>query len=481
MSFIALEFPYFEDSTPLFEALVRHPWAAFLDSGRPFSNQGRYDILTADPVCVLVTQGDQTRVEHRGGEARNSRDDPFELLREALGPVESGIAGIPFCGGAIGYFGYDLARRLERLPAIAVDLERLPEMAVAIHDWALVVDHREARSRLVGRDPERLEAFRALMLASLDRPDPRGSEMPYRVLGEVRSNMTTTEYLDAVARIKRYIYDGDCYKVNFAQRFSVAAEGDPWQAYVRLRRLNAAPFAAYLKTPFGQVLSTSPERFLEVRDRWVETKPIKGTAPRGGDPDEDERLAERLRNSPKDRAENVMIVDLLRNDLGKVCVPGSVQVPELFELESFARVHHLVSKVRGRLESGEDALSLLQACFPGGSITGAPKRRAMEIIEELEPHRRGIYCGAIGYIGFDGDMDTNIAIRTLVHADGVTRFWAGGGIVFDSDPEAEYRETYHKVAALLELLQSSEPTGQGEAESPAVPKPASSLPGVPDP
>jgi para-aminobenzoate synthetase component 1 len=279
---------------------------------------------------------------------------------------------------------------------------------------------------------------------------------PYRVLGEVCSNMTHAEYREAIARIKRYILDGDCYQVNFAQRFSVAAEGDPWQAYKGLRQLNAAPFAAYLNNPYCQVLSSSPERFLLVRDGRVETKPIKGTAPRGEDPVEDMMLAEMLKNSPKDQAENVMIVDLLRNDLGKVCVPGSVEVPELFKLESYARVHHLVSKVRGRLERAEDALSLLRACFPGGSITGAPKLRAMEIIEELEPHRRGIYCGSIGYIGFNGDMDSNIAIRTMVHAEGVTRLWAGGGIVADSDPEAEYRETYHKAAALLDLLQRME-------------------------
>ncbi|MEW8264161.1 MAG: aminodeoxychorismate synthase component I, partial [Candidatus Thiodiazotropha taylori] len=269
-------------------------------------------------------------------------------------------------------------------------------------------------------------------------------------------NMNRDEYLASLARIKRYILDGDCYQVNFAQRFSVAAEGDTWQAYKGLRQLNAAPFAAYLNTPDCQIMSSSPERFLELRSGSVETKPIKGTAPRGEDPIEDMMLAEMLKNSSKDQAENLMIVDLLRNDLGKVCATGSVSVPELFKLESFARVHHLVSKVCGELARGENALSLLRACFPGGSITGAPKLRAMEIIEELEPHRRGIYCGSIGYVSFDGDMDTNIAIRTMVHAQGITRLWAGGGIVADSDPEAEYRETYHKASALLDLLQRME-------------------------
>jgi para-aminobenzoate synthetase component 1 len=327
-------------------------------------------------------------------------------------------------------------------------------MAVGIYDWALVVDHRLRCSRLIGRDPARLAEFREL-LRQAERAENSRPQEPYRVLGEVRSNLSRDAYLAGVVRIKRYIRDGDCYQVNFTQRFSVAAEGDTWQLYKALRRHNAAPYAAYLSMPHCRVMSSSPERFLQLRGGRVETKPIKGTAPRSEDPREDALLAQRLRQSPKDQAENLMIVDLLRNDLGKVCATGSVQVPELFTLESFARVHHLVSKVCGKLADGQDALALLRACFPGGSITGAPKLRAMEIIEELEPQRRGIYCGAIGYLGFDGDMDSNIAIRTMVHADGVTRLWAGGGIVADSDPQTEYRESFHKAAALLDLLQRS--------------------------
>ncbi|MES9923716.1 MAG: aminodeoxychorismate synthase component I [Candidatus Thiodiazotropha endolucinida] len=456
MNPITLDFPYHEDSSQLFEALAHSPWAVFLDSGSPHGMQGRYDILSADPVRVLITHGEETRIQHNDGTMERSREDPFHLLREALGPAVEGVEGMPFSGGAIGYFGYDLGRRLERLPTLAEDIEHLPEMAVGIYDWSLVVDHQEQHSYLVGQNPARLERYRRLLQRVPERSTQTRTTLPYRVLGEVCSNMTRDEYLGSIARIKRYILDGDCYQVNFAQRFSVAAEGDPWQAYKGLRQLNAAPFAAYLNMPHCQVLSTSPERFLEVRDGRVVTKPIKGTAPRGEDPIEDMMLAEMLKNSGKDQAENLMIVDLLRNDLGKVCAIGSVEVPELFKLESFARVHHLVSKVVGRLAEGEDALSLLRACFPGGSITGAPKLRAMEIIEELEPHRRGIYCGSIGYIGFNGDMDCNIAIRTMVHSEDITRLWAGGGIVADSDPEAEYRETYHKASALLDLLQRME-------------------------
>ncbi|MES9991311.1 MAG: aminodeoxychorismate synthase component I [Candidatus Thiodiazotropha sp.] len=456
MSPAVIDFPYREDSAQLFDALAQQPWAVFLDSGHPYSEQGRYDIISADPECVILSHGEQTRIESKDGTTQLSAEDPFQLVRKALGPVQQGIEGIPFCGGAIGYFGYDLGRRLERLPSLAEDMEQLPDMAIGIHDWALVVDHQQQRSWLVGKHPARLERYRRLLLRAVEHPVKNRPVKAYRVLGEVCSNMTKEEYLASIAKIKRYILDGDCYQVNFAQRFSAAAEGDPWHAYRLLRQLNAAPYAAYMNTPYCQVLSTSPERFLEVRGGLVETKPIKGTAPRGEDPIEDMMLAEMLKNSPKDQAENLMIVDLLRNDLGKVCATGSVEVPELFKLESFARVHHLVSKVRGRLASDKDALSLLRACFPGGSITGAPKLRSMEIIEELEPHRRGLYCGSIGYIGFNGDMDSNIAIRTLVHSEGIIRLWAGGGIVADSDPEAEYRETYHKASALLDLLQRLE-------------------------
>ena len=445
------DLPYREDSTRLFDALARRRWPVFLDSGRPYSTQGRYDILAADPRQVLVTRGLKTEIRTAAGMA-SSLADPFSLLGEALGPPRPGIGGLPFCGGAIGYFGYDLARRLERIPVRALDAEHIPDMAVGIYDWALVVDHRERRARLVATSSRcARDALGSLGGALAGRARPRAGA-PFRVLDAVRSNLTHERYLAALARIGHYLREGDCYQVNFAQRFAAPAEGDPWHAYRLLRRLNGAPFGAYLQMPWCQVLSSSPERFLQVRDGRVETRPIKGTCPRGKDPVEDLLLADMLRNSAKDRAENVMIVDLLRNDLGKVCATGSVHVPALFEVESFARVHHLVSTVRGKLAEGRGALDLLRACFPGGSITGAPKVRAMEIIEELEPHRRGVYCGAIGYVGFDGAMDTSIAIRTLVHSDGVTRLWAGGGIVADSDPESEYRETYHKAAPLLDLL-----------------------------
>jgi para-aminobenzoate synthetase component 1 len=451
------ELPYHSDSALLFEAIADLPWAVFLDSGLHHPGQSRYDILSAQPYMRLVTRGALTEINEERIEL--SREDPFDLLRERLA-TEPGSGGtLPFCGGAIGYFGYDLARRLQRLPARAADGERIPEMAIGIYDWALVVDHLERRTWLVGqgRDPDTDLKWDSLvrLFSAPVRERPR---LPFRMTSPIVSSLTHRAYAQAFEQIKRYIFDGDCYQVNLAQRFSASTTGDPWLAYQALRVLNPAPFAAYLSTPYAHVLSASPERFLRVEGGQVETKPIKGTRPRAGHARLDAELAQALRASEKDRAENVMIVDLLRNDLSKNCRLGSVTVPRLFDVESFATVHHLVSTVRGELAPGRDALALLRGCFTGGSITGAPKLRAMQIIEELEPNRRGVYCGAIGYIGFDGDMDVNIAIRTLVISRGETRFWAGGGIVADSRLEDEYQETFDKAAALLNLLQQAAAT-----------------------
>ena len=446
--------PYHPDSAPLFEAIVDLPWAVFLDSGPQRLGQSRYDILAARPYVRLVTRGTLTEIHADGVEL--SREDPFALVRRYLDADPRCRADLPFCGGAIGYFGYDLARRIERLPVLAHDAERVPDMAIGIYDWAVVVDHVERRSWLIGQGRDRETDARWDDLVRLFSGEPtERARVPFRITSAVDSNLTREGYGRAFARIKRYISEGDCYQVNLAQRFSAQATGDPWHAYQALRVLNPAPFAAFLGTPYATVLSASPERFLKVENGHVEAKPIKGTRPRAGHPRVDAELAQALRASEKDRAENVMIVDLLRNDLSKNCRLGSVRVPRLFDVESYATVHHLVSTVSGELNAGRDAVDLLRGAFPGGSITGAPKLRAMQIIEELEPHRRGVYCGAIGYIGFDGNMDLNIAIRTLVMSRGEIRFWAGGGIVADSNVDDEYQETFDKAAAMLKLLQQA--------------------------
>ncbi|MGZ8165063.1 MAG: aminodeoxychorismate synthase component I [Methylobacter sp.] len=441
--------PYFKDSAALFSLIVSTPWSVFLDSGYPYSSHGRYDIIATDPVCTLVTHGQITEII-RDGVSIKSSADPFDLVKQQLLPDYKGFADLPFNGGAIGYFAYDLARRLESLPVIAKDEEHIAEMAVGIYEWAVIVDHQQQKTHLVGQCDEK--KWQALIAQFSNLPEQQTHD-GFKVISDIKSNMDKEFYVHAFNRIKHYLKEGDCYQVNLAQRFVASCEGDPWIAYLALRELNAAPFSCYLNLPEVQILSSSPERFLKLENGVVETKPIKGTRPRKEHYSEDQQQKKLLENSEKDRAENLMIVDLLRNDISKICKNDSVKAPILFAVESYATVHHLVSTVTGILAENHHALDLLKSCFPGGSVTGAPKIRAMEVIEELEPNRRGVYCGAIGYIGFDGNMDSNIAIRTLVHSDNVIRFWAGGGIVNDSVVEEEYQECFDKAAAMLNLLQ----------------------------
>ena len=442
--------PYFPDSSLLFAAIADQPWAVFIDSGFPHSDQGRYDMMAAEPAVTVISKADQTQI-CRAGRITVSDEDPFDIVKAELlnNPCEA-FTDLPFNGGAIGYFSYDLARRLEKLPVIAQDAEAIPEMAVGIYRWVVVVDHLQQQTQLVGHDiPD--EHWHQLIKLFRSLPE-KSKASNFMVIGEVKSNMDKDDYTKAFQKIKQYLKEGDCYQVNLSQRFAVDCSGNLWAAYQLLREMNAAPFSAYLNFPEVQILSSSPERFLKVHQGQVETKPIKGTRARKAYPASDWHQIDQLRYSSKDRAENLMIVDLLRNDLSKTCKKGSVKVPALFAVESYATVHHLVSTVTGILADDQHALDLLKSCFPGGSITGAPKIRAMEVIEELEPNRRGVYCGAIGYISFNGNMDSNIAIRTLVHSQGTIRFWAGGGIVNDSDLEEEYQESFDKASALLKLL-----------------------------
>jgi para-aminobenzoate synthetase component I len=443
-----------------FRTLADLPWPVWLDSAAG-THGGRYDVLAADPFVTLRTRGSVTEIAARGAVPSQSSRPPLELLRELLGETRAPVSGLPFSGGALGYFGYDLGRRFERVPAIAAADITMPDLAVGVYDWAVIVDHAERRTRLVGRgDDERTFAGWRELVERL-HGKPSKPPAPFRVLSGATSNFSRESYAAAFRRVQDHIRRGDCYQVNLTQRFRARAEGDAWHAYLKLREINPAPFAAFLDFPDGRILSSSPELFLGVSGDRVETKPIKGTRPRATDRVRDRALADELRASVKDRAENVMIVDLLRNDLGKACVPGSVRVAKLFDVESFASVHHLVSTVEGRLAAGMHPLDLLAGAFPGGSITGAPKVRAMQIIEDLEPQRRGVYCGCIGYVGFDRGMQLNIAIRTLVQHGDYVYAWAGGGVVADSEVEAEYQETFDKAAALLAVL-------EGRASSAAV-------------
>jgi para-aminobenzoate synthetase component 1 len=446
-----IELPHWDAIHRRFRTLAGLPWAAWLDSAAADSDE-RFDVLVADPYVTLRTRGATTEIVRRGGATTQSQRSPFELLRAELGELAPTASGLPFSGGAVGYFGYDLGRQLERIPSIAVADITMPDLAMGIYDWAVVVDHAARRTWLAGngRDARTFASWDELVARLSAEPAPEPP--PFRVHGAPKSNLGRDAYAAAFRAVLEHIRVGDCYQVNLTQRFEAEADGDAWHAYVRLRAINPAPFAAYLDLPDGKIVSSSPERFLRVRGDRVETKPIKGTRPRSHDPERDRALAEELRTSAKDRAENVMIVDLLRNDLGKCCVPGSVRASKLFDIESFASVHQLVSTVEGTLAPRKHALDLVAACFPGGSITGAPKVAAMKIIEELEPQRRSVYCGSIGYIGFDGNMDTNIAIRTLVQQGNRVYTWAGGGVVADSDVDAEYQESLDKAAAMLAVM-----------------------------
>ena len=434
MSFYSLDLPYASDAAIYYAALRGMPCAVWLDSG----GMARYDILSAAPHHSLLC--DQTE------------KDLFFQLRGELGEQVEAIDNVPFAGGALGYWSYDLARQAFNLPEAPGDEKQLPLMAVGIYDWAVLIDHQQQTARLVShlRYAE-TPALLQEIAVRLQQSNPFPHE-PFVVHGKVNFNFTRKSYGRAYDSVQNYLSAGDCYQINLAQRFSAQASGDAFDAYLALRRLSPAPYSAFLDLPQTQILCVSPERFLSVQNGVVETKPIKGTRPRSDDHETDTQLAAELAGHPKDRAENLMIVDLLRNDLGKSCVPGSVCVPKLFEVESYANVHHLVSTVQGKLADGHDALDVLRDCFPGGSITGAPKRRAMHIIDRLEPDRRGIYCGAIGYVGFDGNMDTNIVIRSLVYSAGEIRGWAGGGIVADSECAAEYQETLDKASAMLKVL-----------------------------
>ncbi len=430
--------PWRTDAAEFWFARLSHlPFAMLLHSGYADHPYSRFDILVADPVKTLTTDD------------LPLTDDPLMQLQQeinALGLSATPNPDLPFQGGALGLFGYDLGRRYETLPEHAQADIPLPDMAVGLYDWALIVDHQKKTVSLLShRDVQaRLDWLEAQQATPAET---------FMLTSDWRSNMSAADYAEKFSRVQAYLQSGDCYQVNLAQRFQATYEGDEWQAFTRLNATNRAPFSAFIRLKQGAILSLSPERFIHLAEGTIQTRPIKGTLPRLTDLDADRQQAEKLATSPKDRAENLMIVDLMRNDIGRVAVPGSVRVPELFVVEPFPAVHHLVSTITARLPTSRTACDLLRAAFPGGSITGAPKIRAMEIIDELEPHRRNAWCGSIGYISLCGTLDTSITIRTLTACNGNLYCSAGGGIVADSQVDAEYQETFDKVNRILKQLE----------------------------
>ncbi|RBP49223.1 para-aminobenzoate synthetase component 1 [Arenicella xantha] len=466
------EYPYI-DSATLFDGVADEPWAMLLDSGfidgkSSSSLSWGYDVLAIRPSQTFVFNGGVTQ-HVKGDQEQTLAGDPLRVLQQYLPditPPECPL--VPYVPGGMGYFSYDLARHFEPLPSSASNDEQLPPMAVGVYDVLLVVDHAKRRSVLVEwgdeqANAELVETWGELieahsMVSSSGLPARSGSELHPSVCGGLQctdpaESLASSEYQAAFDKVRQYTIDGDCYQVNLTNQFSAKVSGRAWLTYRYLRAKSPAPYGAYLNLPFAQILSNSPESFIQCHKQQVTTSPIKGTRPRVvSDPKRDADVAAELLSSAKDRAENVMIVDLMRNDLSRCCELGSVAVPELFALHSFANVHHLISRVTGRLKHGLHSLDLLRHCFPGGSITGAPKIRAMQIIEELEPVRRGLYCGSIGFIGGDGSLETNIAIRTIVVKDGVARFAAGGGLVIDSELDAERQELEDKANMMRDAL-----------------------------
>jgi para-aminobenzoate synthetase component 1 len=448
----------------LFTPLSNKPWAMWLDSGQSEHIDACFDILVWRPEVTLCTYGEKTNIHHiQTNELIISEDDPLSLLentqQQILEKLAPSIQKLPFLGGALGYFSYDLGRRFEKLPKLAEQDINLPEMAIGIYAQAIIFDHKRKEYFLICEEQKRLGLTVFLQTIIDEEPNRQKKQDDFILTSSWQSNMDKASYIEKFKQVQQYLSSGDCYQINLAQRFSANYQGDEFQAYTALREENKAPFSAFIRLENTAILSASPERFLQLSQGKVQSKPIKGTMPRSTNKQQDEKYAQQLVNSTKDRAENVMIVDLLRNDISKVCKANSVVVPKLFYVESFPAVHHLVSTVEGQLADQFNACDLLRGAFPGGSITGAPKIRAMEIIEQLEPHRRSIYCGSIGYISNCGTMDTSITIRTLIFQQsskkidqGVIYCSAGGGLVADSIATSEYQETFDKLNRILPVL-----------------------------
>ena len=425
-----------------FAAFVGRPYCVWLDTAAGATG---YSMLAAKPSTIIRSKG--RRIEIISGDGTRCIDgEPFQVLAEQLAlHQQAGTAEFPI-GAAIGYFGYGLKNFVEKLPANAPDDLGMPDCWFGFYDNLLVFDHGKGKVWEVSH--RRAEPARPTK-APVGRGGPTA---PQASRSDLHSNFTRDSYRTAILRAQQYIAAGDIYQVNLSQRFQGVVEASPTDLYLALRESNPAPYGAYLDIGDAQILSTSPECFLNIRDRHVVTRPIKGTRPRAATIEDDARIAAELLASPKDNAELLMITDLERNDLGRVCEFGSVRVRELVRVETYATVHHLVSTVEGVLRNGVSHVDCVRACFPGGSITGAPKIRAMQIIDELEPHARGVYTGAIGFLGYNALTHLNVAIRTVVYQGGRLTFHAGGGIVADSEPDAEYDETFAKAKGILNAI-----------------------------
>lgn len=450
------------DPVEAFSAVKDMRYSLFLDSADTSHSLGRFSFVCCNPIETIEAKNGKVVITNWDGQTL-SYAKPFDVLKERMEkwiPLTQTIEELPpFQGGAAGFFGYDLARGIEDIKASskdpAIDNVNMPDMAIGIYDQVFAHDHKENKSWIIthatSAEDARIKQKHLLRLFTQVEKEPQFKEAQM----DWEANFDACEYKNHIQKVIDYIHSGDVFQVNLSQRFDAKLPDnlDPFSHYISLRKANPAPFSTYMNLGYIKISSCSPERFVSIEDQRVQTRPIKGTRPRVDDPELDKKYQKDLLCSEKDLAENTMIVDLLRNDLSKVCQKNSVIVKSLCKLESFASVHHLVSVVEGQLRKGKTAIDLLKAGFPGGSITGAPKIRAMEIIEELEPTRRGPYCGCMGYIGFDGNMDSNILIRSLVYEGKNVSLQVGSGIVSDSCPDTEYQETFDKASAIFDSFE----------------------------
>ena len=448
----------------IFRIYEREPGAAFLDSSL-VNELGHYSVIGRCPYLKLVKDGKTFTIN-----GKPETETTFEdYMREYLNTHEDkNDSRLPLVSGAVGYFSYDYGRKQMGVPSGEKDLVTIPEAVLTFYDCFVVEDCQEKRTYLVsngisGNAAAQIGAMEKAILESIKNRKQEESETGENINArnshrekfkiQIHPNFEKEEYKQAVDRMIRYIIEGDIYIANMTQQLTIESEKQPLDVFYDLRKNNPSPFGGYLDFGDYQIVCASPERFLKMKDRHVNTRPIKGTRKRGATPEEDEMLRQELVDSGKDKSELLMIVDLERNDLNRVCTPGSVKVTELFTVEAYATVFHLVSDIEGTLEDGKNVMDLLEATFPGGSITGAPKYRAMEIIDELEHGKRNLYTGSIGYLTLDGSCDFNIVIRTALHKNGKYHLGVGGGITAESDLEFEYEETLQKAKAILDALQ----------------------------
>lgn len=443
MNYNIKDLDYSIPSIKYFDIIKNNDWSVFLNSNHQKYSDQRFDILTSNPVEKVILDSSDKGFE-------NNKDEIFTRIQNIMKKSKcSPQEDIPFCGGAIGFMSYDYGNKLHNVKSYKPKDFNYPSIAFGIYDWCITYDHFKKKSFILFHEKNDIVD----KIINYNFENKKSSHLRnFKSTSSCESNMTFALYESKIKKILSYINEGDCYQVNLAQRFSLGYEGDEYSMYKTLNSSFASPYSAYINYPFGKILSFSPERFLSIQNNIVETKPIKGTRPRSNDLEIDRANIQELKTSEKDRAENLMIVDLLRNDLGINCKNGSIKVDKLFEIETFANVHHLVSTITGEVDKESSIYNLIKDAFPGGSITGAPKLRSMQIIEELEPNNRHVYCGSIGYIGFDEKVDLNISIRTMLAVDKNLYFWGGGGIVADSDIKSEYNESIAKVKPLLDTF-----------------------------